>query len=404
MTGHVGYHHLLAAPAARPGQLGENPDRHAPRGLREDALGARQQAHRLHDLLLGDRLHHPARLPRDADHVGAVRGAADRYGAGDGVRPHGLHPLGALAPGVVDGGASQGLRPGEAGQPERRGHEVEVDELLDRPAVADELAARGDRDHDLVREPPAQLLGGLEGQRLRPLRVERPDVDVAEGPGVLLHELAAEPVDVVVAAPDGDDVGLEDAGRQELAVLRVVGDEHEALEPGPGGVGGNRVGQVPGRGAADRLEPVRPGPGDRHRDHAVLERVGRVHAVVLEVEVAQAQLGAQAVRPHQGREPLSQRDQRRLVLDGQEVPVAPHAGWPRLDPAPVDDAPYRLVVIGDVERAEAGFADVRRPQLVLRPTLPTPEPEHPGHPNQFRCSGGRSRRPGPSPGGAASIY
>ena len=60
-------------------------------------------------------------------------------------------------------------------------------------------------DDDVVRELPAELLGDLEGQRLRAFRVVGPDVDVDERPGrELARQLGAEAVHVVVAAVDGD--------------------------------------------------------------------------------------------------------------------------------------------------------------------------------------------------------
>src|SRR6202035_2290885 len=72
------------------------------------------------------------------------------------------------------------------------------DQLPRGLAVAYELAAAADRDDDLVGQLPPELLSGLERQRLGALRVEGPDIDVAESPGRRLDELAAEPVDLVI--------------------------------------------------------------------------------------------------------------------------------------------------------------------------------------------------------------
>ena len=248
--------------------------------------------------------------------------------------------------------------------------------------MAHELAARADRDDDLVRQVPPQLLRGLEGERLRSLGVEGPDVDVAEGPGELLQELAAEAVHVVVGAADRDHVRLEDGGRHHLPLLEVVRHEDEALEARPSGVGRHRVGQVAGRRTADRLEPLGSRPGDRHRDHPVLERVGRIHAVVLEVEVPESQLGAQAVRLDQGREPFAERDHPGLRAHGEQVSVAPDAGRSGLDPGPADHPPDGVIVVFDVEGTEAHLADMRGLQLVLGPALPAPEAEHVRHVDQ----------------------
>src|SRR5207253_9654009 len=83
---------------------------------------------------------------------------------------------------VVDGGTSQRLRTGERRYAIRANQPV-LDELTRRLAMAHELAAARDRDDDLVRQLPIELLGGLERQRLRAFRIERADVDVAESPG-----------------------------------------------------------------------------------------------------------------------------------------------------------------------------------------------------------------------------
>ena len=79
---------------------------------------------------------------------------------------------------------------------------------------------------DPVGQLEAELLGGLERERLRALRVVRAHVDVHERPLVLARELGAQPVDVVVVAADGDQVRAVDAGREHLLLLEVGRDEH----------------------------------------------------------------------------------------------------------------------------------------------------------------------------------
>src|SRR5581483_12329198 len=106
---------------------------------------------------------------------GGHRSASRRLGAGEARH-------GAAAGGAVD--------------------QLQVEQLAGGLVVLDELAAAGDGDDDLVRQPPAQLLGGLVGERLRALAVEGAHVDVAEGPGEDVDQLAAETVDVVVVAVD----------------------------------------------------------------------------------------------------------------------------------------------------------------------------------------------------------
>ena len=104
MPGDIRHHHLVTTPAARAGQLGQHADGHPARRLREDALGAREQAHRVDDLLFSDRLDHAARLERDAVHVDAIGRIADGDRARDGVRPDRQHLLWLVRlEGVVNG-------------------------------------------------------------------------------------------------------------------------------------------------------------------------------------------------------------------------------------------------------------------------------------------------------------
>src|SRR5438034_3334015 len=246
-------------------------------------------------------------------------------------------------------------------------------------AATDELAAAGDRDDDLVRQLPAQLLDGLERQSLRPLRIEGPDVDVAEGPRGRLDQLAAEPVHLVVVAPNRDHVGIEHADADDLRRLEVDGDEDEALEPSTRRVGRHRVGQVPCRRAGNRLEAVGPRPTDRDRDNAVLERIGGVHAVVLQVEVSKPQLGTKPVRFYQRREALPERDHRRRILNREQVPIAPHRCRALCDAISRDLLLQRRVVENDVHGPKAHLADVGGLELILRLAFATAQPEQLGH-------------------------
>ena len=120
-----------------------------------------------------------------------------------------------------------------------------------------------DRAHDAVGQLEAELLGDLERERLGALGVVGPQVDVHERPRMLGRQLGAEPVDVVVVAAHRDQLRAVDAGREDLLLLEVGGHEHVGLEAGGRGVGGDGVGEVPGRRAGDDLEaellaPSRP--------------------------------------------------------------------------------------------------------------------------------------------------
>ncbi len=214
--------------------------------------------------------------------------------------------------------------------------EADVEPFLEAAAQFGEQRARGDRADDPVRQRPAELLDRLEGERLRALGVVRPQVDVDERPRVLLGELRAEPVDVVVVAADADQVGPVDAGREQLLFLQVGGDEDVGVEARGGGVGGDRVGEVAGRGAGDGVEAELQRLRDGDRDDPVLERVGRVGGVVLDPDL---RLGPEPLGQPVG---LQQRRQAglqrvaRAAREREEVGVAPDPPRTGLDP------PFRL--------------------------------------------------------------
>jgi len=122
---------------------------------------------------------------------------------------------------------------------------------------------------------------------------------------------------------------------------------------------GHRVGEIAGAGARDGGEPVlaSPGRGDAH--HAVLERAGRILCVVLQVQIAQAELGAQVVGADQRRESLTKRDRLRVLeVDGEEIAISPDARRPGLDAFARDVTRNLRVVVADLERSEAVLADV----------------------------------------------
>ena len=63
--------------------------------------------------------------------------------------------------------------------------QAEVDPFLEAAGDLSEQRTGRDRADDPVRQLPAELLGRLEGDRLRALRVVGTQVDVDEGPVVL---------------------------------------------------------------------------------------------------------------------------------------------------------------------------------------------------------------------------
>jgi hypothetical protein len=87
-----------------------------------------------------------------------------------------------------------------------------------------------------------------------------------------------------------------DAGREDLLLLEVGRDEDVGLHAERGAVGGDRVGQVAGRGAREDLVAELAGARRGDRDDAVLERVRRVRGVVLDPHLAQAEALGEAGR------------------------------------------------------------------------------------------------------------
>ncbi len=140
------------------------------------------------------------------------------------------------------------------------------------------------------------MLGDLEGEGLAALGVERAEVDVDEGPALLVGDLEAEPVDVVVRAVDADDGRAVAQGVVDLGGLEVRRDEDEGTQPerGRGGRGG--AGEVAGGGAGERVEAELDGSGRGDRDDAVLEAECRVTGVVLQPEPVDTDLARRVGR------------------------------------------------------------------------------------------------------------
>src|SRR5207248_677710 len=116
----------------------------------------------------------------------------------------------------------------------------------------------------------------------------------------------------------------------------------------------------------------------RHRRDAVLERIGRVHGVVLDPDVAQTELRTQPVGAHEGREPGAEVDGV-APLAGEQVRVTPDRRRPRGDALTARGPGDRGVVVGDLERAEAPLARVHGGDVVLAAALPTAKTLHVCH-------------------------
>ena len=219
---------------------------------------------------------------------------------------------------------------------------------------------------DVVGQPPAQLLRGLEPERLRALRVVGTHVHVDERPRQRLGDLAAQTVHLVVVALDRDDLRPVGLGRQDLRALQVLGHEDVARHARLRGVGGGGVGEVAGGRAADRLVAERPRHRGRDAHDTVLERVRRVDAVVLDPERAgHADRLRQVVGPAQRREPGAEVDPLDARAAGQQRFVAPQRRGSRFGLLAEVRAVDRLQVVGRLERSETFLADRERFHRVL---------------------------------------
>src|SRR5262249_40554870 len=148
--------------------------------------------------------------------------------------------------------------------------------------------------------------------------------DVDEAPAVLESDLGAKAIDLVVGAVDADDLGPVDASAEDLGRLEIGRDEDVRLESGRGGLGGDAVGEVAGRGAADGREAELAGLRQGDRDDAILERQGReVDGVVLYPQVLDAE-GPGEVLALDERRAAYERANGRFAVDRQKFAIAPH--------------------------------------------------------------------------------
>ena len=183
---------------------------------------------------------------------------------------------------------------------------------------------------------------------------------------MLAGELGGEPVDVVVVALDRDQRAAVDRGGDDLLLLEVGGHQHDRADAGPRSRGGDGVGEVAGGGAGQHGEAELAGRGQRHGDDAVLERVGRVAAVVLDPQRLHAQGGGEPVGLDEaGEARLGVGEARDVGRYRQECCVSPDVARPGEDVL----AGEGREVVADLERPEALQARVVRAERLSGPTL-----------------------------------
>ena len=284
-------------------------------------------------------------------------------------REHRLLELPLLAGQLLLGAADRLRRPGGQGVAElgRGGRGMAAEDLRQRPGrpgrrgAVDDPERRGrargrpDPDEEAV-AADLQLVavGQREGRGgRRPLVDEQVVADEVdeEGAGRRSHEQGVDPGDRPIVEPDGDGAGPADEGelreRPERVGVRVVADQLDDREPGPGG--GQGVGPGAGRRPGDRRvgvdqleavagdleaaagpEPAGMGPGGRLVEGGPASRgeVDGEEAAGVEVEVGvpearlrrpDRQVGAGGPADH-GVGAADGRDQRRAVGADQADP------------------------------------------------------------------------------------
>ena len=200
------------------------------------------------------------------------------------------------------------------------------------------------------------------------------------------RDFAAEPVHIVVVALDLDHVRLVNQVAEHLRRFKVGRDEHVALHACRRRVSRDGVGQVAGRGAGHRFKAEFPRTCEGDRDDPIFERQGRmVHRIVLDIELVDAQIGAEIFRPHQRRQSRMGPDDRG-AFDRQQVDIAPHAVRALFDLFPGDRAFDLVVVVFDFERAEAHLTDVDGFGWIFLPTFPAHQRFHFRHGDTFATS------------------
>ena len=234
-------------------------------------------------------------------------------------------------------------------------------------------------------EAPAQLFCNLEAVRLGPFRVVGAKVDVRKAPVIAIRHLRTQPVHIVVVATDRDDARFVDRRSGDLAGLEIVRNEDGAGETEPCGMRRHAVGQVAGRGTGEDIEAEFDGAGGRNRDDAILVRAGRmVDRIVLDIQFRHPETPGKPIGAHERGEPGVQAGQR-LLLNRQELAVAPQVFRARLDQLARDERRDRCIVVGDLERAQALVADPQRGCGKFRPAQVTSKTEV--HAVLSRCAG-----------------
>ncbi len=133
----------------------------------------------------------------------------------------------------------------------------------------------------------------------------------------------------------------------------------------------NGVGQIAGGRAADRIESEGLRVGQRHGDHTIFEAErGHADGIVLDVEIARADVGSQTRRLHQRRKP-GRRLRHVAVGDRQQRAIAPHVQRSLGDSFAGKAGAGVLEVKGHLERRKTLIANGKRLKTVGLAAFPT---------------------------------
>ena len=246
------------------------------------------------------------------------------------------------------------------------------------PDLGQERAGRHRNDH-LVRRAPAELLDGLERQRLRAFRIVGANIDIHKGPAMFAGDLAAEAIDVVVIAFDLDHVRLIDQIPEDFRGFQIAGNEYVGAHPGGSRMGGDGIRQIAGRGTGNGFKAQFASPRDGHGHDSIFERQrGMIDRVVLDVELVQSEVGAEILGADQRGHPGMWAEKSR-PFHRQEIGIPPDTMWPVLDLLPGNVLLDLLVVVFHFEGAEAHLADVDRLRRIFFPAFATDQRFHFAH-------------------------
>ncbi len=164
--------------------------------------------------------------------------------------------------------------------------QLELDQFVERLLDLGNQRSASHRNHNIVRQPPAQLFRDLEAHGLRSFRVVGPQVHVHESPTPLFGNLRAQAVHLVVVASDAHHIRAENLRAQNLRRLQVGRNKDPGFQTKARRVRCHCVRQVSRGRARNRVEAKSLRLGQSHGHNAVLEAQRRqADGIILDVEI-----------------------------------------------------------------------------------------------------------------------